>query len=118
MSRDPGACIADMLEACDRILEYVRGQSPEDFRGDRKTVDAVLRNLEVLGEAAKGVSLEVRERAPSIPWRAIAGMRDVLIHEYFGVDLDVVSDVVFRRLPSLRGQLAALLAELDSAAAR
>ncbi len=118
MSRDPGACIADMPEACDRILEYVLPQSPEEFRRDRKTVDAVLRNLEVLGEAAKGVSLEVRERAPLIPWRAVAGMRDVLIHEYFGVDLDVVTDVVFRRVPSLRGQLEALLAELDSTATR
>jgi uncharacterized protein with HEPN domain len=105
-----------MLEACDRILEYVSGQSPEYFPSDRKTVDAVLRNLEVLGEAAKGVSPEIRERVPSIPWRAVAGMRDVLIHEYFGVDLDVASDVVFRRLPSLRSQLAALLAELDAAA--
>jgi len=114
MSRDPGACIADILEACDRTADYTCGMTAASFREDRKTVDAVLRNLEVLGEAAKGVASEVRERAPAVPWRAVAGMRDVLIHDDFGVDLDVVTDVAFSRLPSLREQLASLLAALDT----
>ncbi len=118
MSRDPGACIADMIEACDRVAEYTHGMSSDVFREDRRTVDAVLRNLEVLGEAAKGVASNVRERASAIPWRSISGMRDVLIHDYFGVDLDVVVDVAFRRLPPLREELATLLAALDAESTR
>ena len=114
MSRDQGAYVADMVEACDRIVGYVAGMTPEVFRADAKTIDAVLRNLEVLGEAAKGVDDVTRERAAAIPWRAVAGMRDVLIHDYFGVDLDVVVDVVFNRVATLRRDLAALLADIDA----
>lgn len=114
MSRDEGACVADMVEACARIREYTSGIDAVSLRADRKTLDAVLRNLAVLGEAAKRASGSVRARALDVPWREIAGMRDVVIHDYFGVDLDIVCDVALVKIPSLQGSLERLLLELGS----
>lgn len=86
MSRDPLAAVADMLECALRVQEYTRGLDAASFRSSRMAYDAVLRNLEVLGEAAKGVPADVRARHPQIQWRSIAGLRDVLIHRYFGLE--------------------------------
>jgi len=105
--------VADMLEACGRVIEYTAGLDADALRGDRKTIDAVVRNLEVLGEAAKRVSANVRGHAPAVPWREIAGMRDILIHDYFGIDLDIVCDVALSKAPDLRHHLEELLRRLD-----
>ena len=113
MSRDQGAYLADMIEACDRVLAYTAALDAATLREDQRTLDAVVRNLEVLGEASKRVSADVRARATALPSREIAGLRDVLIHDYFGVDVDIVTDVTFRKIPALRSDLARLLAEVD-----
>jgi uncharacterized protein with HEPN domain len=90
------------------VIEYtVDGR--DAFFADRKTQDAVIRNIEVLGQAVKGLSADARAHDEAIPWRQIAGMRDKLIHEYFGVDLALVWDVVERELPALRPRIAAML---------
>jgi uncharacterized protein with HEPN domain len=76
--------------------------------------DAVLRNLEVIGEAAKNLSREIRSRRSDVPWRQIAALRDVLIHQYFGVDLNLVWEIVEGRLPALKRDVEALLSEIGN----
>jgi uncharacterized protein with HEPN domain len=114
MLRDFKVLLDDILEASQRIRSYTSGLSLSDLRADQKTIDAVVRNLEVMGEAIKKLPPEVRDRHPDVPWKKIAGLRDILIHEYFGIDLDIIWDVVQTKLPALTEQVAAILsAESD-----
>lgn len=107
--RDERLYLSDLLGAIDKILAYtVDGQA--EFLGDPKTQDAVVRNLEVIGEAVRGVSRETREAHPEVPWRQIAGTRDRIIHGYFKVSLKIVWDIVRNDLPHLRETVAAILA--------
>ena len=109
MPRDSRVYLEDILEAIGAIREYTSGMSRESFGRDRKTVDAVLRNLEVIGETVKRLPTEVRSAEPEVEWPKIAGLRDVLIHAYFGVDLDIVWDVVQNKVPSLARKAKSLL---------
>jgi uncharacterized protein with HEPN domain len=93
--------LTDIVEAGKRIASYLANIEYEAFLQDTKTQDAVVRNLEIIGEAVKHVSEEVRNASPRIPWKSIAGMRDKLIHDYFGVNLDIVWNIVKKDLPSL-----------------
>jgi uncharacterized protein with HEPN domain len=82
--------INDLTEACEDILSFTKGMSYPEFVDDRKTVNAVIRSLEVIGEATKNLPLSFRDAHPDIPWKQMAGMRDKLIHAYFGVDKQMV----------------------------
>lgn len=106
--RDQRVYLLHAADAIDAILDYT-ADGREGFFSDRKTQDAVIRNVEILGQAVKGLSEETRALEPEIPWRQIAGMRDKLIHEYFGVDLGLVWDVVERELPRLRSTIDGLI---------
>jgi uncharacterized protein with HEPN domain len=101
--RDYHFYLHDITAAIERIEEFVEGMDLEAFKADDKTVSAVIRKLEIIGEAAKGVPLEIRSNNPNIPWREMSGMRDKLIHFYFGVDHDLVWATVKRRLPAVKG---------------
>jgi uncharacterized protein with HEPN domain len=102
--KDDRLYLGHILEAVERITLF--GQDGEDkFRSDLRTQDAIIRNLQVMGEAAKKVSVETRAAHPNIPWKDIAGMRDRVVHDYFGVSLDIVWDVVQNHVPPLRERL-------------
>ena len=111
--RDERAYLLHVLDAIGAILEYT-ADGRDAFFADRKTQDAVIRNVEIIGQAVKGLSDRTRTLQPDVPWRQIAGMRDKLIHEYFGVDLALVWDVVERELPALRPQVEALIERLPA----
>ena len=82
--------LSDIREAIHRITTYVIGMSYETFMADTKTQDAVIRNLEIIGEATKNPSEQLRTKYADVPWRSMAGVRDRLVHHYFGVNLDIV----------------------------
>lgn len=105
MSRDPAVYLRDMLTCCEKTRRYIEGIDRNAFAADELRFDAVLRNLEVLGEAAKRVPEDVRLKLPSIDWRGAAGLRDVLIHGYSGIETDIVWDVVTTKLPAMEREL-------------
>ena len=106
MSKDVSIFIAHILESISLIETYTSHLSKEDFLKSRQIQDAVMRRLEIIGEATKNVPLTFRKEHPDVPWREIAGMRDVLIHEYFGVDLELTWTTVKKNLPSLKEKLS------------
>jgi uncharacterized protein with HEPN domain len=100
MWRDP-AWILDMLQAARKVLEYAQGLSEREFMGSSRDQDAIVRQLTILGEASKRVSAEFRNEHPGIPWKKIAGFRDVVVHDYFHVNLEKVWRIVREELPAL-----------------
>lgn len=110
--KDPRVYLAHILECVEYIGQYTR-DGREAFLANRMMQDAVIRNLEVIGEAAKRVGDDFKSAHPGIPWRSMAGLRDVLIHDYEGVDQKQVWQVVEKELPALRAALKTLLPPLD-----
>ena len=109
MPRDSSVYLDDIATAIERIHRYCEGLDLQSFAKDERTVDAVARNLEIIGEAVKHLSPEARGLHPEIDWRKIAGMRDILVHEYFGVDTGILWDIVQAKLPGLLSAVRALL---------
>lgn len=107
MSRDYRPFLADILLSCRRIARYTDGFTFEQFLGDEKTYDAVLRHLAIIGEAAKQIPENVRNQHPAIEWRKIARFRDIVIHHYFAIDNQIVWDIVENKVPELLTQLSA-----------
>jgi uncharacterized protein with HEPN domain len=101
--------ISDMLEAIRRIQLYTRGMEYETFAADLRTLDAVVRNITILGEAARRIAGEVRALSPGVPWDEMSGIRNVVVHEYFGVSLPMVWETVQNDLPPLIEPLQRLL---------
>ena len=101
MPRDYSVYLRDILEAVRKIRAYTAGMSLQSFAADSKSLDAVVRNLEVIGEGAKKIPEDMRARSAEVDWKKVSGLRDILIHEYFGVDAEIVWDIIENKLRAL-----------------
>jgi len=101
MPRDYKVFLEEILEAIRKIREYTDGFSLQAFTADSKTFDAVIRNLEIIGEAAKQIPEDVRAHSPEVEWRRIGRLRDLLIHHYFGIDAQIIWDIIQNMLGPL-----------------
>lgn len=111
MSRNYSLYFYDIFEACKKVNRYVSGMTFERFSADEKTVDAVVRNLEIIGEAVKSIPPEMLASRNEIDWKRIARFRDIIAHHYFKVDLEVVWDITQNRINELEVAVNALLSD-------
>jgi uncharacterized protein with HEPN domain len=114
MQRAYRAYLKDILEAIRKLEKYSNSLTFDDFVKDELRQDGVVRNLEIIGDAVKRIPNDVKERKPQIEWKKIAGLRDVLIHAYFGVDLKIVWDVINNKTPMLKQNVLEMLSETES----
>lgn len=105
--------VEDILESIDKIETYVANMHFENFTQDSKTIDAVVRNLEIIGEASNHIPDELKKKYSEIEWRKIIGLRNRVIHEYFGVSLRIVWQIIKNEIPPLSGQIKNILVEDD-----
>jgi len=105
--------VKDISDSIKDAEEFVKDYTFEDFKNDKKTIYAVIRAIEVIGEAAKKIPGSIRSKYPDIPWKDMAGMRDKLIHEYFGVDVEVLWKTVQQDLPTLKVLISDVMKELE-----
>lgn len=106
--REPGLLLDDVRVACGKIGRYLAGLDQATFLTDEKTIDAVVRNLEIVGEAVKQLPAEFKERHPHVPWHQIAGLRNRIVHDYAGVDLEIVWHISQEALPDFLLQIREL----------
>jgi uncharacterized protein with HEPN domain len=114
MKREMGDYFEDIVSAMEKAMNFVKDISYEEFSRDDKTVFAVIRALEIVGEAVKNIPDEMRKNYPEIPWKDMAGMRDKVIHEYFGVTLKIVWKTVKEKLPLLKPIFEKILRDVDT----
>jgi len=111
MKKDPKIFLEHILESIGEIEKYTKNISKKRFFDSVMIQDAAVRRLEIIGEAVKNLPTSFKNRYPKIPWKKIAGTRDILIHEYFGVNVDLVWKIVNKNIPQLKKQISKLLEE-------
>lgn len=104
--------LQDIKNSLEKIFNYTKNINFDEFLADEKTRDAVERNLEIIGEAVKNISIEIRQTHPNIPFRQVAGMRDKLIHDYFGIDYEIIWKTITDKLPEFYSDIIKLIKEL------
>jgi uncharacterized protein with HEPN domain len=114
MNRDDTVYLYHIRDACDRIAQYLQGVSSNKFNNTPLLQDGVIRQIEIIGEAIKRVSRDMHSTYPEIPWKDIAGMRDKLIHDYFGVDIDTVWLTAKEDIHILKDQVIKILQDLET----
>ncbi|MCD6384659.1 DUF86 domain-containing protein [Candidatus Sumerlaeota bacterium] len=105
--------VEDVLDAMEKIERYIKGLSYETFTKSEMIVDAVIRNLEIIGEASRNLPENVRRKYPDIPWKRIIGLRNIVIHEYFGIDLSIIWEIITRNLPETKPLITEMLKGFD-----
>lgn len=113
MSKDYKMYFFHIMEAIATIEEYTKGFKKEKFLKTKLVQDGVMRNLEIIGEAVKHIPCQIRDKYPQIEWRKIAGLRDILIHDYLGVDLGQLWNVLEHRIPGLKKDIAAIIKDFE-----
>jgi uncharacterized protein with HEPN domain len=112
MNRDSTLFLHDILESCNHILEFIKEYNFKDFNQDERTSSAVIRKLEIIGEAAKRVPDDIKLKYRNVPWKDMAGMRDNLTHAYFGIDYDLVWQTTTNNIPQLIKEITKILDDL------
>jgi uncharacterized protein with HEPN domain len=112
MTRDPNLLVNDLLEAIEKIERYAEDITLEYLKSDDRTMDAIIKNFIIIGEASKQIPPEVKSTAPQIPWKEMSGVRDKLVHGYFEIKSDVIWETIKTRLPEVERLLRELLKSL------
>ena len=113
MKKNGKIFLTHILDSIKLVEEYLKGKSKLDFLNSIQLQDSVIRRIEIIGEAIKNIQNDIKENYNQIPWREITGMRDILIHQYFGVDLDLTWQVIDKDLPRLKRQISDISKKID-----
>ena len=112
MKKDPGVFLDHILECIDLIDDYSKEVTESEFKGSSSLQDMIIRRIEIIGEAVKNLPDDLKKGHTEIPWRDIAGLRDVVVHQYFGLDLELIWDVVKKDIPQLKPKILSVRDEL------
>ena len=113
MKRDNKLFLKDIYKSCEYILEFIEGMDFDEFKVDEKTLSAVIRKFEIIGESVRYLPDRIKENYSNIPWKEMAGMRDRLIHGYFGIDYNIIWDTIKRKIPNLISIISQILNDIE-----
>lgn len=113
MKRSNKLFVEDILESMDKIESYIENLSYDDFIDNQMVIDAVIRNLEIIGEAANNIPKDIRIKFLNIPWKRMIGLRNIVVHGYFGIDLSIIWEIITKNLPETKSALLEMSKKID-----